>query len=1500
MKNIIVAVLLSACTLFQMDTTAQNTSYAYNKEKIYVHTDHVFYKPGDVMYFKIYLVNGDDQTPSAQSSSVFTEIISPSGTIAKKIILKVTDGYAEGSFEFEENTPGGIYKLRAYTSWMQNETGSTFFVKEITLQKYIAPRILMKLDFPQKGYGAGDLVTADFSVRSLADEPLNFYSAEYTVSLEGKVQENGKFTTNNKGKYQLQFRLPKNVLTTDALLNISMQYDGYTENISRSIPIVLNKIDLQFMPEGGTLVNGLQHTIAFKAINEFGKPVDVAGYITDKNGDTVTRYESLKFGMGKFSLQPAEGNFYTAHITRPANISQAYMLPSSDSRGIRIGMKEENNKLMLQLQSTYSRTVKVVAQSKGIDQWTERFELAEGIKTVEVNKEIFPAGIAQFTVYDETGRPVAERLFFMNTDKKLTLTITPGKQQYLPREKVSLVLQTTDRDNKPVPANLSLSVIDDKLWTMADDKQHNILSWLLLGSELKGKIEEPSFYFKQDEPAAKASLDLLMLTHGYRYYDFIPYTLEQGKLRFTGDLENMVSGYISNVKGERIPAKIYLVNPVSGSKAIYSLTGKDGLFFFSNLESHVNYSIIAQSLHPKEHININITQQGLGQDPFKETSLFKKTSDGKDEMAALIKPGFKPKTFSEQQPINEENIFGGQRSLNEVVVTGYGLGMQKRSSSSAINIVRADELINVNLLSNTLAGKVAGVSIQTTANPGNGGYIRIRGTSSFNSYNEPLYVVNGIPVSKLDPSLSIHDIENLYVFRDASATALYGSRAANGVIVINEKKASYNGTLKLDFLPKYYFATKYFTTTGTVYTPVKKFYAPLYESTETDTRNDFRETIYWNPVVQTDSQGKATVTFYNSDATTTFRAVAEGTGYNGLPGNAEKTYSSKAAIAADIKVPPYLTTGDKVLLPLTVKNNSLESKNFIVVTDTVKGIWFDKFDSRFTLEAGQSKQVLIPALAITTVKDNISVWVKTNDSRQQLIYPVEVAQKGFPVVTTIAGTSDKKDSFSISKVIPGSLQTELKLFKSVEGQLLDGIESMLREPGGCFEQTSSTTYPNVFILKYLKESGKSNPDVYKKAIGYIERGYKRLTGFETSENGFEWFGKAPAHEALTAYGLLEFTDMKEFVQVDHKMLQRTLAFLLKRRDGKGGFKIASGGYDRFRSVPNKIANVYIVYAVTQAGAGNQFTIEYNAAVKQAIESNDAYQMAMMALAADNMHNKEDYQLLMNQLNKQYAEKNMKSETSVVNSQDASLRVEVKSLYTLALLRSPKPDLAAAASLLSSIMNEKSYYGYGSTQATVLALQAVVNYSKAVGKQSADIEIEFTLNNRKINESTMPAEGQNNFEVRYKNNNEHIPYQYEVKYFTYSPPGSKKSVLSLQTSLQTNEASVGETVRLNVTVSNKQKDLQPMAIAKIGIPAGLSLQPWQLKQLAEENKVAYYEIFDNYLVLYWMGFAAEETKNIELDLKAEIPGTYVSKASNTYLYYTPEYKHWNEGLSVEVK
>jgi TonB-dependent SusC/RagA subfamily outer membrane receptor len=803
-----------------------------------------------------------------------------------------------------------------------------------------------------------------------------------------------------------------------------------------------------------------------------------------------------------------------------------------------------------------------------------------------------------------------------------------------------------------------------------------------------------------------------------------------------------------------------------------------------------------------------------------------------------------------------------------------------------------------------LEGRVAGVQVFQKANPGADPAIVIRGTRTINGESRPLFVVNGIPVQELDlNTLNPYDISNVTVLKDAEAVALYGSQASFGVIII-ELKNYRNARWRRDFNTGYNYMSRLITATGTPFAVPKRFYVPKYASVVTEERTDFRETIYWNPVVQTDKNGRAEVEYYNSDAATTFRAIAEGIAWNGKLGRAEVTYASQPAMRVDAKIPPYLTVGDKARIPLFIKNNTTEELKVSITVAVPAGFTTTDTLRRLQLAPDSSCQLQIPVEAGSRSEGTIRFIVINQFGKEIISLPISAADKGFPVYETCSGDRDKQYEFNVRDLVPGTLRARLQVFKNLEGQLLNGIESMIREPYGCFEQTSSSTYPNIFVLRYLKESGRSNPEIEQKALGYIKQGYKRLIGFETSQNGFEWFGHAPAHEALTAYGLLEFTDMKEFVEVDERMLARTRDFLLKRRDGNGSFKIASGGYDRFASVPDRIAHIYIVYAMTRAGFGSDIRPEYDAAVKKAIQSNDGYMMAMMALSASYMKNEDDFRTLMKALRKLFQGGELQSETSVVNSHDASLRVEAFSLFAQALMREDSPDLGLIGKLLTRVLAEKSYYGYGSTQATVLALQTIVEYYRLVGRLSGDSPVAFAMNDKPVapdsDVKNFLQPGNNRFTVAYPEPGKNYPYELEISYNTYLPRSSEKAALSLKTILQRDHARVGETVRMDIAVTNTRDMLQPMAIAKVGIPAGLSVQPWQLKELMEKNEFSYYEIFDNYLVFYWMGFAVGETKTIHLDLKADVPGVYKAKASSVYLYYTPEQKCWAEGTWVELE
>src|SRR5690606_26756740 len=197
-------------------------------------------------------------------------------------------------------------------------------------------------------------------------------------------------------------------------------------------------------------------------------------------------------------------------------------------------------------------------------------------------------------------------------------------------------------------------------------------------------------------------------------------------------------------------------------------------------------------------------------------------------------------------------------------------------------------------------------------------------------------------------------------------------------------------------------------------------------------------------------------------------------------------------------------------------------------------------------------------------------------------------------------------------------------YPNILSDLMTGVESIFREPHGCFEQTSATTFPNILALQFMRNTGTSNPEIEARALKYSRNGYNRLRSFEVKGGGFDWFGKPPAHEALTAYGLFEFIEMqKVFPDTDEQMIERARKWLLSRRNGKGPYKLYEKGLDDFSRPSGYVSNAYITYALSETGFGDLET-EYKYALESAWQSKDLYQLALVANTAFNLNKMDDY------------------------------------------------------------------------------------------------------------------------------------------------------------------------------------------------------------------------------------------------------------------------------------
>jgi alpha-2-macroglobulin-like protein len=737
-------------------------------------------------------------------------------------------------------------------------------------------------------------------------------------------------------------------------------------------------------------------------------------------------------------------------------------------------------------------------------------------------------------------------------------------------------------------------------------------------------------------------------------------------------------------------------------------------------------------------------------------------------------------------------------------------------------------------------------------------------------------------------------------------------KEGKAVFEVQDKRLGNNGVVNLKQAPQ-----------AAAYYRARQFSAPVYDKQETvETRNDFRSTVYWNGNIEIDRTGKKVVEFYNSDDITSFRATAEGFSVDGMIGRAEITYFTQLPFAMRTKIPAEVIAGDVISIPLTLTNNTegpLGGLMNITAPAGLKAIGI--IPSTQTIMPGKTKVIYLEyKVSSKAATGNFTIGFRSCGLGDAFTQNIRIVQKGFPVTASFSGQEMEKEFMvDMNNVVDSSLSVTLTAYPSVVNDLLSGIEGILREPGGCFEQTSMSSYPNAMVLDYLKTTETKDDKTLSRASDLLERGYKRLTTFETRDKGYEWFGSAPGHEALTAYGLMQFSDMKRVGgDVDQGMMDRTAKWLMSRKDGNGGFKRNSRALDNFGRGSDEITNAYITYSL--AGAGyKDLQKELDNSYASAVASKDPYMLAMMANALYSSGDSKRGDILMGMLMPmQAANGSWTGKThSITFSTGQSLTIETTSLAVMAMLKQNTVQQGSLTKAVQFIIGSRSGYGtFGNTQGTVLALKALTEFAKASKRTSSDGTIEFYVGNKKVAEQPYKAgqkgnieisglekfvkPGKHKLQVKFKGTKDPLPYSLAMSWNTTLPNSAKECAIDLKLKLAQVTANVGETVRLSVTMSNKKAESVPTPIAIIGIPAGFTVQPWQLKEMQEKNVFDYYELRGNNVILYYRGMKGMEVKNIDFDLKAEVPGEYLAPASAAYLYYTNEYKSWAALEKVVIK
>jgi uncharacterized protein YfaS (alpha-2-macroglobulin family) len=693
-------------------------------------------------------------------------------------------------------------------------------------------------------------------------------------------------------------------------------------------------------------------------------------------------------------------------------------------------------------------------------------------------------------------------------------------------------------------------------------------------------------------------------------------------------------------------------------------------------------------------------------------------------------------------------------------------------------------------------------------------------------------------------------------------------------------------------------------------------------------REQFPETLLWRPEVITDDDGKASVDLTFADSITTWRLGATAVDADGRLGTGELPLRVVRPFFVDFNLPVSLTRNDEVAVPVVVHNHTDRPQTVTLTLSAAD--WFALAggpDKPLVVEPGKVAAAHYRLTAKRAGTFTLEVRAEGQGVADALKRTIDVVPDGRRHETVENGSLDRPAEMTLTvpeKVIDGSLRAWVKLYPSSFSQLLEGLDGIFRLPSGCFEQTSSSLYPNVLALDYLKRTGQSKPDVEKKARHYIHVGYQRLLSFEVSGGGFDWYGRAPASRTLTAYGLMEFTDTARVHNVDPRLIERTRRWLLSQRQLDGSWQ--PDGHDRGRGAgtgadAELTATAYIAWAVFEGATdGAQSTVDY-LLLRRPATINDPYTLALVAnalLALDPSGAKAGpYLELLEALQRRNGRfawwQRGADERTLFYGAGTGADVETTALAVLALSRAKWPGAGSALAWLTS---KKDAYGtWGSTQATILSLKALL-----AGTRAGDVERERTIDVRLGDqvrtitirkdqaEVVQPFEltpylvpGKQTLTLTEKSGTA-SGYQVTLRYNTEdaAPPRPADGFFDVTLTHDRTEVAVLDVVRVKARVVNRKPSPAAMVMLDLPLPPGFVPLTDDLEALQRDGPVAKFSVEPRKIVVYLRELRREKPLEVAYRMQALQPVRAMSPEARVYEYYAPEREATTAPVQMTVR
>ena len=764
------------------DSTLNIYEEQFPHEKMHIQFDRTIYNVGDVLYYKLYLLNGLEW--SSLSKNVYVIWYDNNGIFLKETVAPLFQSSAKGSFDVPKDYKGEFLHVKAYTRWMLNDDSVFLYERNV---------------------------------------PVN------------------------------------------------------SGNPNKQKTISISNTKVEVFPEGGSLVNDLKSKLAFKATNSAGTPVFIKGFVVNNKNKVLDTLKVAHDGMGLIKLKPIAGESYQLNWTDERGQKGITPIMPAIASGVVMNVSIDNEKAHVIVERSFDvpdnfKKMKLLVHQNQHLIYTVDFKGEERIaQKASLPIDELPTGVVQISLFTYDWLPIAERIILVNNrlhefNAQLSIQIANINK----RGKNVLDLYVKDT----TAANMSLAITDA---SAVIPEQQTIYSDFLLSNDIKGRVYNPAYYFSSDADSVAAHLDLVMLTNGWRKFDWnkikngvLPkqtYPVETDLMKLTGK----VYGNNANKIIENQLLNLIIRAKDSSKKMLFLPLQKDGSFvdksaFFYDT-SKIYYALNGKSntIAPVVHFDNGLLHQEFKKINLDTDKYMNAWSDSlaRIKLNTLLLEQERQRKLQESLTLSEVVVKSKVKSPTQLLEEKYAKGMFAGADGMSFDLSSDASIIAAIDILTYLQAKVPGLTITTNGTPS----ATWRGSNTDFFLNEINTTIDQVQ------SLNISDIAYIKALRPPFFGSVGGG--SGGAIAIYTKQGGYNKGRNDNNK-----GMEYAVLGG--YSVFKEFYNPVYDRPAENFEVDTRATIYWNPYLLTNKKSsRIRIEFYNNDISKKLQLVLEGINANG-------------------------------------------------------------------------------------------------------------------------------------------------------------------------------------------------------------------------------------------------------------------------------------------------------------------------------------------------------------------------------------------------------------------------------------------------------------------------------------------------------------------------------------------------------------------------------------------------------------------------------------------